>query len=139
MQSSAELLDNDSGYARMLRQQNGPEPVAEEDDLGAFGWLRGQRERSVMLELRRRSGNIIGLGYSWLERAEFDPSQGITLYFLGKTVKLTGSNLNAEARPNVRLFNGILRHRVPWIQEADQVTAMRSAKDAIVIERIEVK
>lgn len=139
MQSSAELLDNDSAYARMLRQQNGPEPVADEDDLGAFGWLRGQRERAVMLELRRRNGNIIGLGYSWLERAEFDPSQGITLYFLGKTVKITGSNLNAETRPNVRLFNGILRHRVPWIQEADQVTAMRAAKDAIIIERIEVK
>jgi hypothetical protein len=39
----------------------------------------------------------------------------------------------------VRLFNGILRHRVPWIQEADQPAIMRAAKDAIVIERIEVK
>ncbi|HVX13087.1 MAG TPA: hypothetical protein VHC22_18025 [Pirellulales bacterium] len=92
-----------------------------------------------MLELRKRNGNIIGRGYSWLEGAEFDPSAGITLYFLGKAVKITGSNLNAEIRPNVRLFNGILRHRVPWIQETDQATAMRAAKDAIVIERIEVK
>lgn len=139
MQSNVELLDPDSAYARMLRQQNGPEPVAEEDDLGAFGWLRGQKERAVMLELRKRSGNSIGRGYAWLEGAEFDPSVGITLYFLGKTVKIIGSNLNAEIRPNVRLFNGILRHRVPWIQEMPQANAMRAGKDALIIERIEVK
>jgi hypothetical protein len=64
-----------------------------------------------MLELRRRGGNITGMGYAWLERAEFDPSQGIILYFLGKMVRITGNNLNAEIRPHVRLFNGILRHR----------------------------
>lgn len=139
MQSNAEALDSDMPYLQMLRQQNGAEAATEADDVGAFGWLRVPRERAVMLELRRRSGNITGLGYSWLERAEFDPSQGITLYFLGKTVKIIGSNLNAEVRPNVRLFAGILRHRVTWIQEADQVTAMRAAKDAPVVERIEAK
>lgn len=123
----------------MVRQQSGGEEATETDDLGAFGWLRRQRERAVMLELRRSGGNIIGRGYAWREGAEFDPSAGITLYFLGTAVKITGSNLNTEVRPNVRLFNGILRYRVPWIQKTDQATAMRSAKDAIVIERIEVK
>src|SRR5258707_872219 len=95
-------------------------PVESEvtDDFGSFGWLRGIRERAIMLELRRRDGSIAALGYSWLERAEFDPSDGIVLYFGGRTVKIAGQNLNAESRPNVRLFSGIVRQRVPWIQEA---------------------
>ena len=139
MQSSADLLDRDSSYLQTLRQAGGAESPESEDDLGAFGWLRGQRERAVMLELRHKDGRVTGLGYAWLERAEFNPSDGITLYFVGKTVKLTGCNLNAESRPNVRLFAGILRHRVPWVQEADQAAAMRAGKGATVIERIEVK
>src|SRR5258707_5878740 len=70
------------------------------DDLGAFGWLRGVRDRALMLELRRRDGSALALGYAWLERAEFDPSEGITLCFGGKTVRITGRNLDNEARPN---------------------------------------
>ncbi|HZZ82687.1 MAG TPA: hypothetical protein VFE62_29585 [Gemmataceae bacterium] len=139
MHSNAETAHSDLPYLQMVRQQAGGEEATETDDLGVFGWLRGQKERAVMLELRRRGGNITGLGYAWLERAEFDPSVGITLYFLGKMVRITGSNLNAEVRAHVRLFNGILRHRVPWIQETDQATAMRAGRDAIVVERIEVK
>ncbi|HVX13830.1 MAG TPA: hypothetical protein VHC22_21790 [Pirellulales bacterium] len=139
MHSNAEAGRSDPSYLEMVRHQVSGEEATETDDLGAFGWLRGQKERAVMLELRRRNGNIIGLGYAWLERAEFDPSAGITLYFMGKAVRITGSNLNSEVRPHVRMFNGILRHRVPWIQETSQVIAMRAAKDAVVIERIEVK
>lgn len=109
------------------------------DDLGSFGWLRGVRDRAIMLEVRHKDGKISAFGYSWLESAEFDPSDGITLSFSGKTLKVAGSNLNAEARPNVRLFAGILRHRVPWIQEADEPTAMAAPKGAVVIEAVKVK
>jgi hypothetical protein len=119
-----------------------PEPVAEvceEDNLGAYGWLRGVRERAVMLELRRRDGSVVALGYAWLERAEFDPSTGMTLSFTGKTVKLIGRNLNTEVRPLVRLFDGLCRHRVPWIQEADEPTALAADRQAIVVERIEIE
>lgn len=87
------------------------------EDHGAFGWLRGTKERSVMLELRKRNGNIIAIGYGWLERAEFDPSIGITLLVPGQRIVIQGRNLNDEIRPHVRLFEGITRHRVPWIQE----------------------
>lgn len=107
------------------------------DDLGAFGWLRGVRDRAVMLELRKKDGNVLAVGYAWLERAEFDPSEGITLHVVGKTVRIKGRNLNAQLRPNVRLFQGITRHRVPWIQEADQSTAMESQGKGILVERIE--
>jgi hypothetical protein len=98
MQSNVETAHSELPYLQMVRQQSGGEEATETDDLGVFGWLRGQKERAVMLELRRRGGNITGLGYAWLERAEFDPSVCITLYFLGKMVRITGSNLTAEVR-----------------------------------------
>jgi hypothetical protein len=109
------------------------------EDLVAFGWLRGVQERAIMLEIRHKDGRITAKGYSWLQSAEFDPSTGITLNFSGETIKITGRNLGGEARPNIRLFAGILRHRVPWIQEADGVAVIQAAKDAVVIEDVTVK
>jgi hypothetical protein len=48
-----------------------------------------------------------------------------------------GRNLNAEVRPNVRLFEGITRHKIPWIQEADEPMALQAGKSATVIDKIE--
>lgn len=111
-----------------------PEPV---DDFSAFGFLRGARDRALMLELRKKDGNVIALGYAWLEKAEFDPSVGITLHFGSQKITIRGRNLNAEIRPNVRLFQSLLRHRVPWIQEADEPAAMQAGKGDTLVERIE--
>lgn len=108
----------------------------ETDDLGCFGWLRGARERSLMLELRRKTGNVTALGYAWLHRIDFDPSEGITLWFAGQKVVLRGQNLNAEVRPTVRLLDGIVRHRVTWIQEAGQADVMEAAEGACLVEAI---
>ena len=117
---------------------NSPMPEVESlDDLGSFGWLRGVRDRAVMLELRKKDGNILAVGYAWLDKAEFDPSIGITLHTGGQTIKLRGRNLNTEARPNVRLFQGITRHRVPWIQEADEPAAMEARGQGTLVEEIE--
>ena len=101
------------------------------DDHVVFGWLRGARDRSVMLELRKKNGNILAVGYAWLDRAEFDPSVGITLCLGGQKIIIRGRNLNTEVRPEVRLFQGICRHRVPWIQEADQVALPISPKACV--------
>lgn len=109
------------------------------DDLGSFGWLRGIRDRAIMLELRRKDGSVSAFDYSWLERAEFDASEGIALHFGGKTVVITGRFLNAEARPNVRLFASIVRHRVPWIQEAGGSLAMATPKGTAIVDSISVK
>lgn len=106
------------------------------DDHAVFGWLRGTRDRSVMLELRKKNGNILAVGYAWLDRAEFDPSEGITLCLGGQKIIIRGRNLNAEVRPEVRLFQGICRHRVPWIQEADQVAFMKSQGEGTLVEEI---
>jgi hypothetical protein len=121
-------------------EKNEAEPetdAGQVDDLGAFGWLRGIRDRAIMLELRRRDGSVVALGYSWLERIDFDSSAGITLKFAGQTVRIAGRNLNAELRPNVRLLDGLCRHRVPWIQEADEPAALRAERRATVIEHFE--
>jgi hypothetical protein len=58
---------------------------------------------------------------------------------MGRPVKIVGRNLNAETRPNVRLFNGILRHRVPWVQEADEPAGILADSKAPVIEQIVIK
>jgi hypothetical protein len=108
------------------------------DDLGAFGWLRGVRDRAIMLELRKKDGNIVAIGYSWLERVEFDRSEGITLYVMGQKIGIKGRNLNGEVRPNVRLFQGIVRHKVPWIQEAEPTAGLRAERQATIVEDIKL-
>ncbi|GIK20364.1 MAG: hypothetical protein DYG94_11000 [Leptolyngbya sp. PLA3] len=107
------------------------------DDLGAFGWLRGIRDRAVMLELRRKDGSIVAIGYGWLERVAFDPSEGITLSAAGQKIRIKGRNLNAEIRPAVRLFEGIARHRVSWVREADRTIGLQAGDRETVIDSIE--
>jgi hypothetical protein len=115
---SDKILERYTGRDRPQGMNGIEEPDESEiDDLGVFGFLRGSRERAVMLELRKRNGNILAVGYGWLERAEFDPSEGITLHLVGRTIRLKGRNLNSEIRPHVRFFEALARHRVPWIQE----------------------
>lgn len=106
------------------------------DDLGSFGWLRGIRDRCPMLELRKKNGNVLAVGYGWIERIEFDPSEGITLRAGGQVIRIKGQNLNAEVRPTVRLFEGLTRHRVPWVREADPVRIMEAAADGCVVETV---
>lgn len=107
------------------------------DDLGSFGWLRGIRDRAVMLELRKKDGNVLAIGYGWLERVEFNPSEGITLSIVGQKIRIKGRNLNAEVRQSVRLFEGITRHRVPWVREADEPESMETNDLATFIESID--
>ncbi|MFO0942326.1 MAG: hypothetical protein U0930_16430 [Pirellulales bacterium] len=105
------------------------------DDLGAFGWLRGVKDRAIMLEFRKRDGHTIAFNYSWLERAEYDPTTGIILRFGRHEVRITGTNLDKEIRPQVQLFSGIVRHRVPWVQEE---TEFAKCSFNVQIERINV-
>ena len=37
------------------------------EDFGAFGWLRGIRDRAIMLEIRHRDGRVPAFGYAWLD------------------------------------------------------------------------
>lgn len=119
----------------LLRAVSAESDAEGTDDFGAFGWLRGTKERAVMLELRKKTGAILAVGYSWIEFMEFDPSDGITLWIPGRKVRLHGRNLNAPAdpeRPNVRLFEGLTRHRVPWVQELQMKTTAVTSVEQIV-------
>ena len=109
------------------------------DHCSAFGCLRGVRERAIMLELRRRNGATTALGYAWLERIDFDPSTGIVLRFASGKVMIRGRYLNAEIRPQLGLLDGLLRHRIVWIQEADEPSVLRAERLATVVERIELE
>lgn len=124
------------------RTELGEVPTPESDgleDYGSFGWLRGIRDRAIMLEIRHKDGKISAFGYAWLDSAEFDPSEGITLRFSGKTVKIAGRNLNGEVRPSIRLFDGIVRHRVPWIQEAATAAVLEASRDTVIIEQVKTE
>lgn len=107
------------------------------DDLGAFGLLRGIRDRAIMLEFRRKDGNSLALAYAWLESAGFDPSEGITLQLGSRKVRLIGRNLNQAGPNGLGLFAAIIRHRVLWIQEADEPAILQAVDSATLIERIE--
>jgi hypothetical protein len=110
-----------------------------EDDMGAFAILRGVRDFARFLELRKNNGSIVAIGYSWLERIEFDGGHRLTLRFTNQVVNILGRNLNAEIRPNVRLLDGLVRHRVPWVREFNERDALVADKRSLVIEEIELE
>ena len=107
------------------------------EDMGAFGWLRGPKERAVMLELRKKNGNIVAVAYGFVDRVEFNPSEGITLRCGQMSIRIRGRGLNSEIRSQIRLFQGITRHKVPWITEADHSSALQAKNNTVVIESIE--
>lgn len=125
------FTNRDRGIAAAL-----PEADAPEADLGCFGWLRGIRERAVSLEFRKKDGRVLAIGYAWIDRLEYDPDNGITLHAAGKTVRLEGAGLNHEARPGVRLFEGITRHRVTWVRECNHNQHLETADRAVQIDAI---
>jgi hypothetical protein len=137
---------SDDTIRKHLSRKNGgppwePEPESDadatEDIGGVFGWVRGVRDRAISLELRKKDGRVMAISYGWIERFEFEPSEGITLHFSGRKLTIKGRNLNAETRPLIRLFSGLCRHRVPWIVEADLPAQMKAAPTATVVEQIE--
>jgi hypothetical protein len=107
------------------------------EDLGAFGFLRGTSDRAEMLELRKKTGNIRAIGYGWIQKVDFDPSAGLTLYAGDEKIRIRGRNLNGIARQQTSLLGGIIRHRVPWIVESDQSATLQADKSAVVVEAIE--
>ncbi|MGD9689522.1 MAG: hypothetical protein AB7K52_07055 [Phycisphaerales bacterium] len=106
-------------------------------DEHCFGWLRGINTKAVCLELRLKDGSIVAIPYAYIERLEFDPSTGITLIASGRTIRITGRNLNSDCGRGMRLFEGIARARVPWIKEDSRCMSGQDNAHAIVIDGIE--
>lgn len=94
-------------------------PEREEiEDHGCFGWLRGIRDRAVMLELRKKDGRVLAIPYGWIERIEYDPDRGITLICGGKAISIEGHGMGNDSPSASSLLSGLIRHRVPWVREA---------------------
>ncbi|HQU43983.1 MAG TPA: hypothetical protein PK867_14285 [Pirellulales bacterium] len=129
----------DAQPARRMVAPASPEPAARLiESCGAFGWLANERDRAVMIEFRHENGDSTALAYPLLESVKFNPSSGITLSFSGTTVKISGTNLNAEVRPGLRLFECITRHRVAWVQEMDDAKNAESSATQPTIDEISI-
>ncbi|MGL6075194.1 MAG: hypothetical protein ACRC8S_13625 [Fimbriiglobus sp.] len=120
-----------------------PALLAEDDpeaceDWGCFSTLRGLKERSLMLDFRFKTGQREAFAYALLERVSYDPSEGLLLRFLGTLVKLTGRNLLQPSGKNVQLVEALLRHRVSWIAELDEVQSWTKTSDLPIITGIEI-
>jgi hypothetical protein len=120
--------------ARDNRQTAKGEPI---DDLGRFGILRGPRERSPSIELRKANGKVLALGYHTIDDMEFDPTDGITLKAGKRTIRLKGRNLGRELRPNIPLITALATHRLAWVQEVGKTDQLTAPKDQPMVELID--
>jgi hypothetical protein len=107
------------------------------EELGCWALLRGIRDRAMMLELIKKDGTILAVGYAWLERALYDPAVGIVLLAGGQKITIKGRNLNRTVGPRLSLFAGLIRHRVPWIREAEGSGELQADVPVPVIETID--
>jgi hypothetical protein len=81
------------------------------------------------------TGDILAIGYSWINRMQFNSAE-ITLYCGDDKIIIRGRNLNSETRPQLRLFEGLTKHKVSFLQEADRSALLQSEKE-VVVEAIE--
>jgi hypothetical protein len=114
---------------------------SEEESVPAFGFLRGVRDRALMVEFRLRNGNSEFFAYGWLESVRYNPSVGVLLKFTGDVVTLVlirGSNLDAvvEGRAVNLTDRGLQRHRVLWVREMDEGEIRRVGDGGPTIDRI---
>jgi hypothetical protein len=119
------------------------EAEAEEVSCGAFGYLRGIRDRSAGVELRFRDGNTVWFPYGWMGPCRYDPSQGLLLKFSGDLVYLVlirGSNLDLplnDGHMNLTA-GGLQRHRVVWIREMPEEDIKNVGETGPTIDSIKV-
>lgn len=108
----------------------------EAEDLGYFGWSRGQG-RCVMLQLRKKSGDSLAIGYGYIESIAFDPSEGITISCGRRSVRIKGSCLQAATPSGVCLLDGLVLNRVAWVREASGAEIMQARSGECLVEALE--
>ncbi len=129
---------------RRLGQGRPPAEPSDEIAGPAFGYLRGTRDRADHVEFRLQDGTVKSFPYAWLGPAEFDPSVGVVLDFVGDRthrVVIEGRNLDrASGGDGADLFTrGLLRHRVTWVREKDAAEANRLPEADLTVERIMIR
>jgi hypothetical protein len=140
---SQKLLSKLTAHAGQPRPEAEPKrPEDDEQHCNAFGYLRGVRERALLLELRFRDGNAEAFTYSWLGRVSYVASAGLLLRFNGDRlywVLVEGANLNKALEGGVSLYQkGLLRHRVTWVREMSAEELSRAGPGDVTVEHIRV-
>src|ERR1700722_20370068 len=119
------------------------DPESDAEECIAFGYLRGIRDRALLLQSRLQSGESVSFPSSWLGHVSHNPSSGIVLNFVGdKTFKVTieGRNLAAVMPESIDLLNrGLLRHRIVWVRELEPEECCRVPEEALTVERITIE
>lgn len=92
----------------------------------SYSVLSADRAQKAMCEFRLKDGNAVALAYSYLVKAEFDPSLGIELDFSAHVVKLTGKNL-------APVFSGLVAQRVAVVRELDELQAEAALGEAATV------
>lgn len=123
---------------RLLQKYTGftDEPIDGENvqDEGSFGLLRGQRDRALMVELRKKDGSVLAIPYTMIEQLRYGASEGITIRVGGREIRIAGRQLNSDQRPG--LFNALARHRVVWISENDRAEVIAAEASTVAVELI---
>jgi hypothetical protein len=119
------------------------ETEAEEVSCGAFGYLRGIKDRAANVEFRFRNGNTVWFPYGWMGPCQYDRSEGLLLKFSGDLVYLVlirGSNLDLPINDgHMNLTSGGLqRHRVVWIREMPEEDIRSVGETGPTIDSIEL-
>ena len=121
-----------------------PDDPAEDGEgaCGAFGYLRGTRDKALAVAFRFADGNTETLPYSHLAGWRFDPSVGLLLRYTADVVTLVlvrGSNLDVPVGAGVDLLaGGLQRHRVVWVREMDAAAVKAVGDTGPTVDKIEV-
>lgn len=130
----------DSGPSRLRAIQNDSAKSVDQeqiDDCGAFGWLRGSRDRVPMLQIRLRTGQIALMNYAFFQPGNYDPSGALILKFGSDKVEIRGENLMQEVQPGITLLRCLQYHRASWIAESESSLILTGTK-LITIESIRI-
>ena len=130
--SLVEKTKRQAGEGKDAAPLTAADEPGDEPGKDPFSVLSADRMQKVMCEFRLKTGNAVALAYSYLVKAEFDPSSGIDLDFSAHKVRLTGKNL-------APVFAGLVTQRVAVVTEMDDLYAEAElGPDATVVTGIEV-
>ena len=128
-----------AGHAEALRK----ETEVEEVSAGAFGYLRGIKDRASTVEFRLKNGNTVWFPYALMGACRYDPSEGIVLKFSGDllyVILIRGSSLDRpinEGHMNLTA-GGLQRQRVTWIREMSEEDIKKVGESGPTIDSIQV-
>jgi len=92
---------------------------------------RPRGREDIMLDCRSSEGGRRAFGYTWLASITFEPGT-ITLLFGENTVTVTGRNLE-------QLYDALVQHRVPFIQEGNETEEALKPEDEPHIDELSIE